>query len=141
MPTFPRELRRDVGDEREEGDDVEAEVLRGGEVPRRRLQVFRALRSRHVLEQPDGVVHRVVPLQRQQVRQLVDVVVVAGKVFGPSINYVRLDILPLSPLPALCSDLQYTSATHWLMNRSNPSQCSADVMLGILPNTYFSKHS
>ena len=97
MPAFPRELRRDIGDDGEEGDDVEAEVLHGGEVPRRRLEVFRAPRRRHVLEQPDGVVHRVVPLQRQQVRQLVDVVVVAGKVFGPSLNYVRLDILPLSP--------------------------------------------
>ena len=80
MPTFPRELRRDVGDEREEGDDVEAEVLRGVEVARRRLEVFRAPRRRHVLEQPDGVVHRVVPLQRQQVRQLVDVVVVTEMV-------------------------------------------------------------
>ena len=80
-PTFPREPRRDVGDEREEGDDVEAEVLRGVEVPRRRLQVFRAPRRRHVLQQPDGVVHRVVPLQRQEVRQLVDVVIVAETVF------------------------------------------------------------
>ena len=97
MPAFPHKPRRDVGDDGEEGDDVEAEVLRGGEVARRRLEVFRALCSGHVLEQPDGVVHRVVPLQRQQVSQLVDVVVVAGKVYGPSLNYVRLDILPLSP--------------------------------------------
>ena len=77
MPKFARELRRDVGDERHEADDVEAEVLHGVEVPGRRLQMFRAPRFRHVLEQPHGIVHGVEPLECQQVGHLVDVIVVA----------------------------------------------------------------
>ena len=69
-----------VGVQKDEGHDVQAEVLKVVEVSRGGLEVFRPLRLGDVLQEPDGVVDGVVALQGHEVRHLVDVPLVAARI-------------------------------------------------------------
>ena len=84
-----QELQSDIENDNEEGQDVQAIVLEEIEVSRAESQVLSSLRGCHVLQEPDGVVHWMIPPQMHQVGQIVNVLLVSNDKYD---NDVEKDI-------------------------------------------------